>query len=210
MKTQATTGIDHPPQNISNLLKTLTQLAYDHGASAAAVIRCQSIPVKDHLADLCKPPGCPNYGLAASCPPHVGGPQRFREQLTRFEHAIVFKIDVRAADLMGAARPDIFRTLHRIAATIEQAAVARGCKDACAFAGGSCKELFCTDHPSCRVVQENGPCRYPAEARPSMSGYGIDVFGLMAALGWPQHRIGDNNHSDDGPTGSIAGMVLIC
>jgi len=61
-----------------SLLNRLARLACDQGACGAAIIPTAAIVVEDRLADLCRNPGCENYGLSASCPPHVSGPAGFR------------------------------------------------------------------------------------------------------------------------------------
>jgi predicted metal-binding protein len=193
----------------SDLQGRLIQLARDRGAHDAAIINVKAIGVEDRLADLCRQPGCANYGLAAGCPPHVGGPAQFRQWQKAYHRAILIRIDVPTAILLSEKRRDVFRRLHDIAASIEQTAVDSGFTEARAFAGGSCKELFCADQPTCRVINESGPCRHPDRARPSMSGFGIDVSRLMAAAGWKMNRITRTTKPDAVPTGPITALVLI-
>ncbi|MDH3957775.1 MAG: DUF2284 domain-containing protein, partial [Desulfobacteraceae bacterium] len=76
------------------MLEKLTQLACQLGASDARAIYTTDISVEDDLANLCREPGCENYGLSASCPPYVAGPDGFRKLLNTFKYAVVFKIDV--------------------------------------------------------------------------------------------------------------------
>ena len=58
-------------------LEKLTQEAKKLGANASAIISSKEILVKDNLAVLCNGEyTCPNYGLAASCPPYVEGPEQ--------------------------------------------------------------------------------------------------------------------------------------
>lgn len=195
--------------DLTSTCQALVQFALDQGASAASVVDSAEIVVDDRLAGLCRPPGCPNYGLAASCPPHVGGPAALRERLRTCRKAVVFKFDVPRAMLMDNRRRPLFTALHDLAAGIEAMAVARGFSDARAFAGGSCKTLFCADHAGCPVVDAGGACRWPDRARPSMSGYGIDVFKLMATAGWAGDAAGGAATSDGDPMSAIVGMVLV-
>ena len=69
-----------------------------------------------------------------------------------------------------------------------------------AYAGGSCKKLFCSNHLNCNVLSNEGKCRNPDMARQSMSGFGIDVKKLMTLAGW------DSENSDMKPA---CGLVLI-
>jgi hypothetical protein len=71
--------------------------------------------------------------------------------------------------LYSGENRELFQLLHEIAAGIENSAVKMGFSDAQAYAGGSCKRIFCHDHPECRVISEKGSCRNPDYARPSMS-----------------------------------------
>ena len=190
-------------------LEALPRLACGLGASQAAVIPSGAIPVEDRLAALCRDPRCPSYGLSASCPPHVSGPAGFRELREGFRHAVVFKIEVPQEILLSSERQEVFRLLHEVAAGIEAEAKKRGHARTRAFAGGSCKGLFCSEEPGCRVVDEGGACRNPDRARPSMSGFGIDVSKLMAAAGWPMNRAEPEDGGDGPATGTVCGLVLV-
>jgi len=203
---------NNPSQNDdknSLMLKELIQLALRSGASGAAAILASDISVEDGLANLCREPRCESYGLSTSCPPHVSGPSWFRKLLKNFKHAIVIKIDVPLEILLSSESNDIMRLLHEIVAGIEQEAVKTGYPTSKAFAGGSCKKIFCYDYESCRVLAEGGECRNPRYARPSMSGFGINVSKLMQAAGWTMNRY--NNEADPSTvsTAPICGLILI-
>lgn len=190
-------------------LKELIQLACRSGASDATAISTGGIVIEDDLANLCREPRCESYGLSTSCPPHVSGPSGFRGLLKKFKHAIVIKIDVPLKILLSSERRDIMKLLHEIAAGIEQAAVKTGYFNSKAFAGGSCKTIFCRDHEDCRVLTEGGECRNPRHARPSMSGFGINVSKLMQAAGWTMNRYTNEADSDTASTAPICGLILI-
>ena len=186
-------------------MEELIQLTVSLGAAAAAIIDPAEIVVEDGLAELCRPPKCDKYGLAPSCPPHVSGPDGFREMQAYASAALVFKIDVPSDALFSNQRREVFQLLHQIAAGVEQAAVTMGYGNACAFAGGSCKYLFCDEHPDCIVLSGDEACRYPDQARPSMSGFGINVAKLMESAGWSFARAED----DAEDMASVCGLVLI-
>ena len=190
-------------------LEDLIQLACWLGASNAKIIPAAGISIEDDLANLCQESSCENYGQSASCPPHVSGPSGFRKLLNDYEQILVFKIDVPSEALFSSERPDIFRLLHEIAANIEQSAVQMGYRNSRAYAGGSCKRLFCPDHLECRVVSEGGECRNPDHARPSMSGFGINVSKLMLAAGWTMKRSTPGIESGEASMGTVCGLVLI-
>ncbi len=164
-------------------LKELIQKAYKSGASTATVISVKDIEVDDSLADKCREPRCVYYGLSKSCPPNVAGPFVFKEGLKSYNQAIFFKIDVPSKILYSSESREVFQLLHEIASHIENSAVKIGFKNAKAYAGGSCKNIFCYSHPECLALSEEGRCRHPECARPSMSGFGINVARLYEKSG---------------------------
>lgn len=190
-------------------VKKLTELACRSGASNAEVISTSEISIEDDLANLCREPRCENYGLSASCPPYVAGPSGFRKLLQTFAQAVVFKIEVPSEILLSSDRREVFRALHEIAAGIERSAVDMGYRHSRAYAGGSCKRLFCQDYTYCRLLEEGGECRNPHQARPSMSGFGINVSKLMQVAGWTMNRITQDTRQDEVSMGTVCGLVLI-
>ena len=191
-------------------LEQLTTEAKRLGATASAIILSKEIQVKDDLAALCNGEyPCPNYGRAASCPPWVGGPAEFRKWRAQSKYAITVKIELPTSVMFSDERNGVMQLLHQVVATIEQKAIEMGCKNAKGFAGGSCKKLFCDDQETCCVVAENKPCRHKALARPSMSGFGIDVTQLMLSSGWPAQKAENKNTSDNEDTSWVAGLILL-
>jgi predicted metal-binding protein len=191
-------------------LERLTVEAKRLGATASAVISTKEIQVKDSLAALCNGEyTCPYYGLAASCPPHVEGPAEFRKWQADSEYSISVKIELPTSVMFSGERKGVFQLLHQIVAGVEKKAIELGFEKSKAFAGGSCKGLFCDDHASCRVVAENKPCRNSEVARPSMSGFGIDVSKLMQSSGWPGKKTEYANSSGEDKMSWIAGLILL-
>ncbi len=165
-------------------LTPLIEYAYQSGATGVVVMSASDIGVQDHLANRCREPRCENYGLSKSCPPHVAGPSSFRTLIREFKQALFFKIDVPSDILLSSNQREIFRLLHETAAGIEITARSMGFERARAFAGSSCKQIFCEEHLFCSAISENGECRNPDKARPSMSGFGINVSSLVKMAGW--------------------------
>lgn len=190
-------------------LKELVKLAYRLGASNAGLVSARGIRVEDNLAALCLKPRCEHYGLSPGCPPHVSGPAAFRRWLKKCRHAIAIRIVVPSSVLFSGERREVMQLLHEIVAGIEQAAIDRGYTGSKAFAGGSCKDIFCRTHTDCRVLSGNGSCRNPQSARPSMSGFGIHVGGLMELAGWPADTGSRNTAADPDPTSWVAGLIVI-
>ena len=193
----------------STKLKALIQYAHKSGATGTAIISTADIVVEENLAAMCREPQCENYGLSKSCPPHVSGPSGFREQLKNFTRALVFKIDVPSEILLSNERREIFQLLHEIAAGIEQSALKMGFQNPQAYSGGSCKKIFCRDHAECAVLSGKGECRNPQYARPSMSGFGINVSRLMKTAGWTMSIAAQDNDSSSIKMGNVCGLVLL-
>lgn len=193
----------------------LIQRACELGASQARMVSCSDILVDKSLADLCRESTCANYGLSKSCPPHVAGPSAFKEKISKMDQALFFKIDLFSEILMpfedGLSEESraVFRLLHEIAAGVEKAAVEIGFADAQAYAGGSCKRIFCHAHAECQALSENGTCRNPEYARPSMSGFGIKVAKLFETCKWDMRWIVHGPDATQNDMTSICGLVLI-
>ena len=189
--------------------ESLRQAAFDLGVSDACLIDASRIRVEEELARICKDPGCPGYGQGANCPPHVMKPAAFREMLSQYPRALVFKFDVPTEVLLGDGRFEVSRIVHETAAALERQALADGFAAARGLAGGSCRRIFCPDEPHCRVIAARGECRHPDKARPSISGLGVHFFDLSRAVGWPINKITSESQPQEVPMGLMAGIVLL-
>ena len=107
-------------------LRELVQKAFELGVSDARIIPARSVVVEERFPEMCASPRCPGYGQAPGCPPHVMKPAEFRELLSRYEHALLFKIDVPTELLLGEERHEVARRIHEIAAAIERLAREKG------------------------------------------------------------------------------------
>jgi predicted metal-binding protein len=200
---------DKEPNESKARFTHLKQEAIRFGATDSAVISSSDIRVEDDLAALCNGEyTCPNYGLAASCPPHVGGPEQFRKWQKKSRYSITVKIELPASVMFSDARKEVMRLLHQLVAGVEKKAIESGFGQSRAFAGGSCKQLFCEKNKTCCVMADELPCRHMSEARPSMSGFGIDVIQLMKTSGWPVVKT-KHNKGDPKDSSWIAGLVLV-
>lgn len=197
------------PQPESSHIEELIRTALTLGATEAGSIPAREIPVRDKLARYCIEPGCPGYGKSMSCPPNVAGPEKFRQMTGEYETALVVKIDLPMEILLSDQRLDLMVLLHQTVAGVERAAREMGYSRSRGFAGGSCKMLFCADKPDCRVLAGRGGCRNPDSARPSMSGFGVDVAGMMKAAGMSYNRALTEEEQKKNPLGTLAGLVLV-
>ena len=193
----------------SEKLQELIRHSLSSGADGAAIISAREIVINEDLAALCKEPRCENYGLSKLCPPHVSGPSALNRQLENYRYAVFFKIDVPSDLLYSSHNRRFFKLLHEIASGIEAFAVDMGFSDAVAFAGGSCKKIFCHEHETCPALSRVAECRYPQSARPSMSGFGIDVSKLFEKAGWTLNWRKQGTDSTTSKIANVCGLVLI-
>ena len=164
----------------------LVQRALDNGATHVALLSPDAVEVEGRLAAFCRDPRCPFYGQSMSCPPNVSGPPGFREKLKQTQYALVLRLEVDSASLIGEERQEVFKVLQQIVSGTERAAQSLGFTESEGFAGGSCKESLCGSFDFCEELSGTGSCRNPETARPSMSGYGVNVGKLMKAAGWSE------------------------
>jgi predicted metal-binding protein len=190
-------------------LQALIEYALKAGATGAVVVSSNEIVVDEALARRCLAPRCENYGLCKRCPPHVGGPLEFKDLLKKYSRAIFFKIDLPSEILYSSDSREVFQLLHEMASGIEKEAMGTGFSEARAYAGGSCKAIFCRDHLECLALSENGKCRNAESARPSMSGFGIHVAKLFEVAGWSMSWTARDLDSMATPMANVSGLVLI-
>lgn len=191
-------------------LNQILQFAEKSGVNGAAVIPAKHIVIDENLAERCKEPRCENYGLSKSCPPYVEGPVWFKKNLKNYYKAVFFKIDVPNELLYSSERLEIFRYLHETASEIERFAIHLGFPLAKAYTGGSCKKIFCHQHNECLFLSDKGVCRFPESARPSMSGFGVNVKKLFESAGWTPRADQDGTDAKRMKMSNICGLVLIC
>jgi predicted metal-binding protein len=120
----------------------------------------------------------------------------------------VVRIIVPSSALYSDQSKEIMRLLHEVVSNIEHEAVKAGFTDSKAFAGGSCKMVFCDTHLECRRLSEDGQCRNPKHARPSMSGFGINVNDLIKKCGWLPN-LNNEKTTPDNKISWVAGLIMI-
>ncbi len=190
-------------------MEELIALACLAGATEVRMVSPAEIVVEEALVQFCSEPRCENFGLSPSCPPHVAGPAGFALLRQKSRSALVVRLEVPSTVLFSSERKEVMCLLHEIVAGLELQAIALGYIGSKAFAGGSCKDLFCHEYHSCRVLGEQGNCRNPRRARPSMSGFGVNVRKMMEAVGWTTAKDSSGGISKVEAMASVTGLVLI-
>jgi hypothetical protein len=75
-------------------LERYVQKALEMGATRAAVIKAEEIPVDERVTLKCQIPRCFGYGAGAHCPPNTMKPAELRDILKKYHWAVVFTMDV--------------------------------------------------------------------------------------------------------------------
>ena len=194
-------------------LENYREQALELGASQAEVIPAQWVQVDERVRLKCLVPRCFNYGQCVYCPPYTPEPEFVRQALSRFHWAVLFRSNiVPVEDYTDITRYQSQATKHvrettEIVSKIEILAFAEGYYLAMGFTGGSCRDSLCNSM-LCQVL-DSGRCRFPFRARPSMEAVGIDVFGLVAKVGWEIYPIYNGVDPNLVPCASSVGIVFI-
>lgn len=194
-------------------LKSYENKAREMGASQAAVIRADSIPVDERVTLKCQIPRCFGYGAGAHCPPNTLKPAELREHLTKYEWAVLFTVDV-LSDVIVRNKATIkervgaYQMVYKIVSSLESMAFYDGHYLAFGFGAGSCRHTFCGLQETCAAM-EGKKCRFSLLARPSMEAVGIDAFSLIAAQGWEIYPIGSGADPGCIPKGTLSGIIIV-
>ena len=211
-------------EDIRRDMERFREKALELGASAAEAIPASYVVVEERVRMKCLVPRCRALrdGGTPYCPPHTPEPDFMRKVFSQYRWAVLFKEDITPlADYIPTSeaqrretRPPSERRqgFHEktldIVDWLESHAQSEGYDLALGFSGGSCKSNLCHGVP-CAVFQ-NGSCRFPLRARPSMEAVGIDVFGLASKVGWDMYMIRSIEPDlDTIPCGSSVGIVFI-
>lgn len=175
------------------------------GVNDVRIIPSTTISVEEQFAEICKNDRCPGYGSAPSCPPFVMNSKKFKEIITTYHSALIFKFEIPTNILFGNERNEVLHLLHETASAVKYFSLNNGYIDAMAIAAGSCKQIFCEKHKACPVITNSGECRYPGMACPSMSGLGVNFNKISKLFGWDKETTKENEE----PTSNMAGIVLL-
>jgi len=194
-------------------LERYVQKALEMGATRAAVIKAEEIPVDERVTLKCQIPRCFGYGAGAHCPPNTMKPAELREILQKYHWAVVFTLDVPPEVIVRnkatiKERVEAYQKIYKMVSEVESLAFYDGHYLAFGFGAGSCRHTFCGQQESCQAM-EGKRCRVSLISRPSMEAVGIDVYQLVARLGWDIYPIGSGANPEDMPKGVLAGIVIV-
>ncbi len=107
--------------------------------------------------------GCAGFGKNLQCPPNGMTHHETKEMLQSYNHAIILE------------NMPPGKHFHSLLLRLEKEAFLAGHPKAFVLGAGPC--------PVCDECSEDGKCRFPEKARPSMEGSGIDVYATSANAG---------------------------
>jgi predicted metal-binding protein len=183
------------------------------GATRAQVIKATQIPVDERVTLKCRIPRCFGFGAGAHCPPNTMKPAELREVLARYQWAVFFVRDVPPEVIVRdkatiKERVAVYQEVFKIVSELESMAFYDGHYLSFGFAAGSCRHTYCGQQESCQAL-EGKRCRFSLLARPSMEAVGIDVYKMVASLGWDIYPVGSGAKPGEFPTGTLAGLVIV-
>ena len=194
-------------------LEKYKKMAFELGASKAAILRAEKIPVDERVVLKCQIPRCFGYGASAHCPPNTLKPDDLRELLKGYQWAVFFIVDVSPEVIIRdkatiRERVTAYQSVFNIVNKIESMAFYDGHYLAFGFAAGSCRHTFCGQQEKCQAL-EGKQCRFSLRSRPSMEAVGIDVYKMVAEEGWDIYPIGSSAKAEDIPKGTLAGIIIV-
>ncbi len=206
-------AVDMHAGRLAQDLERYSRHALEMGATRAAVIKAEDIPVDERITLKCQIPRCFGYGAGAQCPPNTMKPAELREILKKYRWAVLFTLDVAPEVIVRnkatiKERVEAYQRVYKMVSEVESLAFYDGHYLAFGFAAGSCRHTFCGQQDSC-LAQEGKRCRFSLISRPSMEAVGIDVYQLVARQGWDIYPIGSGAKPGDMPKGVLAGIVIV-
>jgi len=141
-------------KHLNEDLKRFVALALEMGALEAKEIDPKSVVVRDWVRLKCQY-GCGNYGRSLTCPPYSPTPEKTRQVLSGYSHAILMRL------------PDESTATHDMVAKLERHVFLNGYHSAFGLVAGPCERC-----EKCNLQH----CVYPRLARPSLESSGIDVY----------------------------------
>ena len=183
------------------------------GATRATIVSVRDIPVDRRITLKCQVPRCFGYDTGAHCPPNTLTPDELREILKSYEWAVFFTMDVPSEVIVRnratiKERVDAYQKVYKMVSELESKAFYDGHYLAFGFAAGSCRHTFCGQMDACRAM-EGKKCRFSLVSRPSMEAVGIDVYQMVARVGWDIYPIGSGTKPQVIPKGVLAGIVIV-
>ena len=206
-------AVDMNAARLTEDLERYKAAVLELGASRAEVVKVRDIPVDERIVLKCQIPRCFGYGACAHCPPNTLKPAELRDLLEGYQWAVIFTLETPPEVIVRdkstlREREAAYQKIFNIVNKVESMAFYDGHYLAFGFAAGSCRHTFCSGQESCQAM-EGKRCRISLRSRPSMEAVGIDVYKMVAALGWDIYPIGSDAKPEEIPKGTLAGLIII-
>ena len=203
--------VEVPEEVVQADLSRYVDKAIELGASDAIIVPADWVVVDERARLKCYIPKCYAYGHSPYCPPNTPEPEFMRKAFSRFKWAILIRHDVTPVeDFTGNGWAKDHSKHHRkifeVIGKLESLASVDGYHFATGFAAGSCIHELCNGN-DCRILN-GGTCPHNLRARPSMEAVSIDVYNLVAKVGWDIYAC----HVADGvtiPSAMSVGLLFV-
>lgn len=148
----------------------LIQLALQCGARKSVVIDGRDVALLADFREACRANQCGSYGRCYMCPPDVGEIGALMTEVHHYSRGLLYQT-------VGMLE-DSFDAEGMMAAAADHMRVSQAIQHGIGGWLGSTLHLSCGGCRLCQVCAkaEGMPCRHPAEALPSLEGYGVDVY----------------------------------
>ncbi|MFC1861371.1 DUF2284 domain-containing protein [Chloroflexota bacterium] len=206
---------EHIPNEILQQdLEKYRQRAIEIVAQDAKIIPTDMILIDERVRAKCINPKCHVYGTCANCPPYGLDIDFIRKLVNNYHYAIFTMFSIPPEEITGKTDADTKERIrsqiknHEMISKLEAEAFYDGYHLAVGFAGGSCKELFCSTQECTALIRGQG-CRHRLRARPSMEGVGMNAMTMAASVGWDVYPVGKATTASEVAHGVRLGIVLI-
>ncbi|MFW6176493.1 MAG: DUF2284 domain-containing protein [Thermoplasmatota archaeon] len=201
------------PQDLIHDLKKYRDKVIEGDADDAKIIDTDDVIVDMRVRGKCHY-ACEEYNTNMNCPPHVFSIEQTKRLINNYLFAILLNFKVPSDIIAGELSEEQAKELrkygvkrYQIIGKLEREAFDDGYPLSLGFAGGPCSTYLCPNQ-DCQALEE-GKCRHPLLARPSMEAMGMDVYRLAAEVGWDIYPIGGHTNPDEIPHGTFVGIVFI-
>jgi len=206
-----------PQEQLLKDLERYRQLALDMGATDARIITTDQVIIDERVRAKCVYPKCGWYGTSIHCPPNAPDEDFTRRLVGKFRYAVFFRIEAPSEITVWKGRTKeqkeesarYSKMRSAIIARVESTAFYDGYYLAAGFGGGPCKSVFCPEDEVCQALLPGRGCKHPFAARASMEGMGMDVFLMVARMGWGIYPFGMALTREDVPFAVRAGIIFI-
>ncbi len=154
--------------------------ARELGFAEAASFDPAILQPQEHIRTMCASDRCHAYGKNWTCPPHCGSLTECENKMHQYNYGILLQtVGHLSKDIDSRGYRDTEHR-HLEAFSVFCKAIRDAYPDALCLGSGGCRV--------CRTCAYPDPCRFPAQAVPSMEGYGLFVTQVCRDVGILYHH----------------------